>query len=80
MSVDGGIRPHEPEKYLSNKHRSAIHMGLRRYWQSQPWCADCGKVKVRRWAKGYCYRCKVKREKFDERMMRVYRRKVAEKA
>ncbi|KKL93407.1 hypothetical protein LCGC14_1875030 [marine sediment metagenome] len=78
--VDGGLRPYEPERYLSNEHRSAIHRGMRRYWQSQPLCADCGKVRVRRWSKGYCYRCKVKREKFDEHAMRIFRSKLAENA
>ena len=54
------------EVYLSDRHKLAIRRGLHRYWQSQPWCAGCGKVKVRRWSKGYCYRCKVKREKAED--------------
>ena len=62
MNVYGGIRRFEPERYLGEGHRNAIARGLHRYWQAQPLCADCGKTRVRRWGKGYCYRCKVKRD------------------
>ena len=68
------------ETYLSDPHKAAIRRGVRMYWRSQPWCQVCGRVRVRRWSKGYCYRCKVKREKFDEHATRIFRRKVAENA
>ena len=51
------------EQYLSDQHRGAIRRGMRRYWREQPWCSDCGKVKVRRWGKDLCYQCKVKAER-----------------